>query len=107
VGDGTNALKTFDDAIKSDPTHVQSLHLRALCKHGLGLTFAAIEDFTTAVSVDRSHKGSIHMLGLCLQSTGRFHTALPHFKTLMQLDPSHVAFYNIEVTQYILEKMKE
>lgn len=52
-GDGFNALKTFDLALKSEPKHVQSLNLRGLCKHGLGLTCDALLDFEKAVKLDK------------------------------------------------------
>lgn len=92
-GNFEEAIRFYDDAIRSMPQHDEAHYRRGDCYWKLGLHKQAIEGFDTCLEINPQYYDALNDKGVCLAQTGQFEAATEVFGQLINVDNNNGLAY--------------
>lgn len=93
-GDHALAIPQFDNCLKLDPSHVNGLLQRGICKNITNDFSGAILDFTSVIALEPNHRWAYLSRGSSRNKTGEYALAMDDFNKVLSFDPNDQEAYN-------------
>lgn len=102
------AIRVYDKVLRTDPRHLDVLHLRGVAAYQIGDDEQATAFLKQAIAVDGLRAPPHHYLGLVRARQGRLDAAAASLQTALALDPeSAAAHHDLGVLWFRQNKMPE
>lgn len=93
AGNFTQAMSSFDRAIKLDPQYFAAYIERGNVKDGIGDLSGAIADYTTAIAIDSKSAIAHYNRATVLSKSGNHPAAIADYDRAISIDPGYTQAY--------------
>jgi len=93
-GDHALAIEQFDKCIKLEPSNINALLQRGVCKNITKDFKGAIDDFSAVIALEPTHRWAYLSRGSARNKTGEYVLAMEDFNKVLEFDPKDQEAYN-------------